>query len=443
MNNTRYPVGLPVACSLAVVVLFVFSACSTSQRGLFAKKTEHEKYADRITQAGLAGSTLGALWFTAADKALTRPLSVSLPYKEIGYFAADRPDAAGYLFAARRGDQLKIVVEINPAARARLFADLWQPAIPQGNKPALLMAADSSALSINYEVEKDGNLLLRLQPELLNSAGYTISITTGPSLAFPVSGTAPRIGSFWGDNRDGGKRSHEGVDIFGKSRTPLLAAADGVITSTRENNLGGKVIFLRPKGKNYLLYYAHLDEQLVQEGQNVNLGDTIGLMGNTGNARNTPSHLHFGIYSGGGAIDPLPFINKNRQQPAAVTADTAILQNNVRNLSATALMSAPAKNSVTIEKMAANRVMRITAATGSFYKVLLPDSTEGFVESKLLSSRPWQRQQLKAPGALQEAPDTSTAIKSVIQQGETVDVIGTYGSFRYVKYNQLDGWIRL
>ncbi|RXK83714.1 M23 family metallopeptidase [Filimonas effusa] len=433
--------GNMLACCLCIIL--ALPACTTSQRGLFAKKTEHEKYADRITQAGLSTSTLGSLWFTAADKALNRPLSVSLPYKETGYFAAHKPDAAGYVFAARRGDQLNILVQAKPEGRVKLFADLWKPAASQNSKPSLLSAADSSGIVIRYEVEQDGNLLLRLQPELLNSVGYTISITTAPSLAFPVSGAASRIGSFWGDNRDGGRRSHEGIDIFSKFRTPLLAAANGVITSTRENNLGGKVIFLRPQGKTYLLYYAHLDEQLVREGQEVAVGDTIGFMGNTGNARNTPSHLHFGIYSGGGAIDPLPFINKNRPSPLAVAADTGILQQNVRSLSAAVITTAPTKNSTAIEKLPPNSIMQLLAATGGFYKVALPGNKEGFVESKFVSTRTWQRQQVKATAFLHDAPDASAAIKSEIKTGETVDVMGTYGSFRYIRYNNQEGWVSL
>jgi murein DD-endopeptidase MepM/ murein hydrolase activator NlpD len=67
-----------------------------------------------------------------------------------------------------------------------------------------------------------------------------------------------------------------------------IAAANGRISSVTENNLGGKVMFMRPAGKDFTLYYAHLDEQLVSEGQDVRTGDTIGLVGNTGNARTTP-----------------------------------------------------------------------------------------------------------------------------------------------------------
>ena len=67
------------------------------------------------------------------------------------------------------------------------------------------------------------------------------------------------------------------------------------------------------------LYYAHLDRQLVQPGQHVRPGDTLGLVGNTGNARTTVPHLHFGIYqSGRGAVDPWPYLHRADPVPAAL-----------------------------------------------------------------------------------------------------------------------------
>ena len=57
------------------------------------------------------------------------------------------------------------------------------------------------------------------------------------------------------------------------------------------------------------LYYAHLDRREVSPGARVRPGDVVGFVGNTGNARATAPHLHFGIYRpGSGAVDPLPFI---------------------------------------------------------------------------------------------------------------------------------------
>lgn len=131
---------------------------------------------------------------------------------------------------------------------------------------------------------------------------------SGESFVFPVSGKKNNIGSFWGDERDGGRRKHRGIDIFARKGTPVIAISDGVITASGNNSLGGKIIKLRPSGKLWFAYYAHLDQQLVTEGSYVHQGQVIGTVGNTGNARTTPSHLHFGIYSLFGAINPLPYI---------------------------------------------------------------------------------------------------------------------------------------
>jgi hypothetical protein len=124
----------------------------------------------------------------------------------------------------------------------------------------------------------------------------------------------------WGDNRDGGKRSHEGIDIFAPKLTPAIAGAAGVVTGVREGGLGGKTVWLRVDDKNTFLYYAHLDKQLVQEGQRVNKGEVVGLVGNTGNAKHTPSHLHFGVYTNDGPVNPLPFVNRIIKTAAAVPA---------------------------------------------------------------------------------------------------------------------------
>jgi murein DD-endopeptidase MepM/ murein hydrolase activator NlpD len=75
------------------------------------------------------------------------------------------------------------------------------------------------------------------------------------------------------------------------------------------NRLGGNVVWVWDAERGQALYYAHLDRQDVSAGSRVHAGDVLGRVGNTGNARTTPPHLHFGIYRPiEGAIDPLPFI---------------------------------------------------------------------------------------------------------------------------------------
>lgn len=132
---------------------------------------------------------------------------------------------------------------------------------------------------------------------------------------FPVAGKKANVGSFWGAKRDGGKRKHEGIDIFAKKGTPVLAISDGLITRVSNMPLGGKVVWMRSSVKNWSVYYAHLDEQWVVEGQYVRKGDALGTVGNTGNARTTPPHLHFGIYTNRGAMDPYPHVKNLSRIP--------------------------------------------------------------------------------------------------------------------------------
>ncbi|NCD67760.1 M23 family metallopeptidase [Mucilaginibacter agri] len=224
-----------------------------------------------------------------------------------------------------------------------IYADLFMDG-------SLIVSADSSGF--DFEVKKTGTYILRLQPELLQGGEYTIQITIGPSLRFPVSASGhAKIGGFWGEGRDDNSRQHEGIDIFAPKGTPALAGADGTVTNVGENKLGGLVVFMQPEGQDYRLYYAHLETQLVHNGQRVRAGDTVGLIGNTGNAKTTFPHLHFGVYTMSGAIDPLLFVKPVTEKPAPVTA-------NVNNLNKMYLIN--------------NIPVNVLAATKNQYKVSDP-----------------------------------------------------------------------
>lgn len=91
---------------------------------------------------------------------------------------------------------------------------------------------------------------------------------------------------------------HKGIDIFARKNTPVLAATSGlVLFAGNVDRIGGKggniVITLGPKWRLY--YYAHLQSIAPDIGAWVTEGDEIGKLGNTGNARTTPPHLHFEI----------------------------------------------------------------------------------------------------------------------------------------------------
>jgi len=126
----------------------------------------------------------------------------------------------------------------------------------------------------------------------------------------PVQGvTARQIQDTWGGARSEG-RKHEGTDIFAQRGTPVVSTTQGIVRKIGTNNLGGKVIWIT--GPNLSQhYYAHLDDyaEHIQEGDWVEAGEIIAYVGNTGNAKNTPPHLHYGIYlSGEGATNPYPYL---------------------------------------------------------------------------------------------------------------------------------------
>lgn len=87
---------------------------------------------------------------------------------------------------------------------------------------------------------------------------------------------------------------HRGVDIFARKGTPVLSATTGIVVYTGILSLGGNVVVvLSPTLKFH--YYAHLDEIQTSTLQFVSSGEQIGTVGKTGNAKNTPAHLHYSI----------------------------------------------------------------------------------------------------------------------------------------------------
>ncbi|MFL6235204.1 MAG: M23 family metallopeptidase [Thermoanaerobaculia bacterium] len=128
------------------------------------------------------------------------------------------------------------------------------------------------------------------------------------SLLVPVQGIGPSdLTDTWGAARSGG-RSHEGIDIFALRGTPVTAATHGVVIFKGLNLLGGRVVeVVGPAGWRH--YYAHLDAwSAVGIGDWVEVGTVLGYVGDSGNAKGTPTHLHYGVYVRGGATNPYPLL---------------------------------------------------------------------------------------------------------------------------------------
>ena len=155
-----------------------------------------------------------------------------------------------------------------------------------------------------------GVLLAAVSPIKHPILALQLAVAEPPaSLPVPVDGVRPTaIRNTWRAPRGGG-RHHQGVDIFAKPGTPVRSTTEGIVIRVGQNLLGGNVVWVIGPGRQ-THYYAHLqDFGEFEVGDRVVAGDIIGYVGDTGNARGTPHHLHYGVYElGGTAINPFPLL---------------------------------------------------------------------------------------------------------------------------------------
>jgi murein DD-endopeptidase MepM/ murein hydrolase activator NlpD len=148
------------------------------------------------------------------------------------------------------------------------------------------------------------------QAEILRLKGQPLP----ERLPIPVKGIkASQLKDTWGAARSSGRR-HEGIDIMAERGTKVLSTTAGVIVDMRNNNLGGKVIWIAGPAGSYH-YYAHLDghKRGLDVGDRIKKGQLLGYVGNTGNARGGSPHLHYGIYlegKGQAAVNPYFYLNR-------------------------------------------------------------------------------------------------------------------------------------
>ncbi|MCB0687573.1 MAG: M23 family metallopeptidase [Saprospiraceae bacterium] len=346
---------------------------------IFKPNNDHEAYRHGLTKAGLGETGLVKDWLRAADNSLLQTQKLNLPYQEIFYISSVRPEAHGYTFSAKRGQTITIDVHPENTDTLRMFIDLFRY---DAEKPSRdyeqVASAEKNEYQLHFEVKQDTSYVLRIQPELLRGGSFKLSISAIPSLRFPVQDKDKRaVGSFFGDPRDGGRREHHGIDIFARRHTPILAPTDGYIRFAGERGLGGQVIWMMDRQRNLTLYFAHLETILAKQDTWVSLGDTLGTVGNTGNARTTPPHLHFGIYQNG-PIDPYYFVSDPGQNPRLIRSDTALVGKQVRLMKNSFLQSPKGEK----EALEQYQLFEVKAAMASEYRVALPDGRIGTVPMK-------------------------------------------------------------
>lgn len=428
-----------------VILTIVFAGCGQVKE-IFKKESPHEKYLKMLEQSGLVKTELGRAWKDSSESSLSFPVQINLPFKEEIYFFNNRVEANAYRFTAKKGEMISIGVRNSSSNDKLIFIDLFKIEQDDERDYKRIASSDSTGI-LQEEIDDNGSYLLRVQPELLTGGRVTLTILTAPSLAFPIPGKDSRaIGSIWGDPRDKGARRHEGVDIFARKGTPVTSASDGIVTRVNETKIGGKVVWVNDISKGQNLYYAHLDSQLVSPGKIVKAGDTLGLVGNTGNARFTPSHLHFGIYvSFQGAVDPYPYINNVRPEPKEISLSSDLLGKLARIKSKkTVVKSSLMKNSETILSIDENSPVEIIGVSEGSYFVRTPLGVKGFVKGTAIEDmeKPLRTVQLQKSITLYDSPQLSSSVIASLNPDNTVEVYGKLGNFQYVRNHNYYGWTK-
>ena len=101
---------------------------------------------------------------------------------------------------------------------------------------------------------------------------------------------------------------HSGVDLKAERGTPVISTNSGKVVLTGEFFFNGLFVVVDHGGAVQSMYF-HLDQILVQQGDEVAKGQAVGLLGASGRA--TGPHLHFGVRINGARIDPMQFIKVN------------------------------------------------------------------------------------------------------------------------------------
>ncbi|MGZ7444761.1 peptidoglycan DD-metalloendopeptidase family protein [Paenibacillus sp. TH7-28] len=173
-----------------------------------------------------------------------------------------------------------------------------------------VVAKGSSGLkTMEYRITRENGVVVAEQwlgqdvtkkatPRIVLKGTKVVGEGTG-QFAWPVSGASisSSYGSRWG-------RTHKGVDLVSSDRA-ILAADEGVVSFTGTKTGYGNVIIIDHKN-GYETLYGHLSKISVKEGEIVEKGSKIGVMGSTG--RSTGTHLHFEIHKNGGVQNPMKYL---------------------------------------------------------------------------------------------------------------------------------------
>jgi murein DD-endopeptidase MepM/ murein hydrolase activator NlpD len=263
--------------------------------------------------AGLAPLEAGS---PAADEEIPLDLAESLSWKE---YTVKKGDSVSGI-AAKHGLSMDAVIASNGIGNARRIreGDLLRipnmDGIPYTVKKGDSFSRISKNLGAPLEAILDAN---NIQSDIVTPGTVLfipgarmkkedLKLALGELFIYPLAHF--RLTSPFGWRNDpisGVRRHHAAVDLAAPTGTPVKSAMDGKVSSIGYNSVYGNFIILSHDG-GYQTLYAHLSAVMVAKGGRVVQGAKIGEVGSTGYS--TGSHLHFGVYKNGRAVNPMELL---------------------------------------------------------------------------------------------------------------------------------------
>lgn len=345
-------------------------------------RTPREAYEQHLARSGVAATPAGREWLERGAALLETPDEVDLPLLEDVAFGPDGSRGRAFAFELREGHRVSASAGTSDPSSAALL-DLFF--VEDEDEPLVEVGSRRSSLSMVAPL--DGRYIVRIQPALDDHATRRLEVRASPSLRFPVEGRGRKsVQSFFGAPRDGGERSHHGIDIFAPRGTSVLAAAGGRVVRVGQTPRGGNVVWLRDEANALAIYYAHLERATVELGDHVDAGDPVGEVGNSGNARYGKPHLHFGIYRRG-PTDPLPFVHVRPRPERPPKTSLALGQQHRVRRGTLRLRADPSRGDV-VATLGRDAPVVPLAARGSSVLVRTAEGARGWTPSRWLEPVP-------------------------------------------------------
>jgi murein DD-endopeptidase MepM/ murein hydrolase activator NlpD len=199
--------------------------------------------------------------------------------------------------AASVSDPAQIAVDLQAEA-AELAAQREEVRASRDRERGIAKAAALAAAAEAARVAEEQRLAAEAQAA---EAARQAAEASRPKYARPgVGRVTSGFGTRWG-------RLHAGLDIAAGVGSPVMAAADGVVESARNEGGYGRCVRVRHSDGTQTVY-AHLSAFLVEPGERVAAGEQIAREGNTG--QSTGPHLHFEVRIGGAPINPATWLRE-------------------------------------------------------------------------------------------------------------------------------------